>query len=138
MANRHLSSGVITERNPTMGKSVNDIHICKNLRIGFWISLNLSLADFPKIASLNSILLKFLIALDPGKQDLDMSRSSLKWEKSQPNDFPNRRNFTNNFLPFSTISKVIRNSKIKRLFVWTNPLKKVHIIDTSVSKLSMA
>jgi hypothetical protein len=97
-----------------MGKSVNDIHLCKNLRLGLWISLNLSLADFPEIASLNSTLLKFLIALDLGKQDLEKSRSSLKREKSQPNDFLNRRNFTNDFLFFSTVSKVIRNSRVKR------------------------
>jgi hypothetical protein len=45
--------------------------------------------DFPKTASLNSTLLKFLIALDSGKQDLEKSRSSLKRVKSQPNDFPN-------------------------------------------------
>jgi hypothetical protein len=32
--NRHLSSGVVTERNSAMGKSVNDIHLCKNLRLG--------------------------------------------------------------------------------------------------------
>jgi hypothetical protein len=76
--------------------------------------VNLSLADFLEIASLNSTLLKFLIALDSGKQDLVKSRSSLKWEKSQPNDFLNRQNFTNDFLFFSTISKVIRNSRVKR------------------------
>jgi hypothetical protein len=52
--------------------------------------LTLGLVDFLEIASLNSTLLKFLIALDSGKQDLEKSRSSLKWEKSQPNDFPNR------------------------------------------------
>jgi hypothetical protein len=97
-----------------MGKSVNDIHLCKNLRLGLWISLNLSIVNFPKIAPLNSTLLKFLIALDLGKQDLEKSRSSLKREKSQPSDFPNRWNFTNDFLFFSTISKVIRNSRVKR------------------------
>jgi hypothetical protein len=64
--------------------------------------------------SLNSTLLKFLIALDSGMQDLEKSRSSLKQEKSQPNDFPNKRNFTNDFLFFSTVSKVIRNSRVKR------------------------
>jgi hypothetical protein len=56
--------------------------------------MNLSLIIFPEIASLNSSLLKFFIALDAGKQDLEKSQltfhSSLKWEKSQPNDFPNR------------------------------------------------
>jgi hypothetical protein len=78
------------------------------------MSLNLSLADFLEIAKLNSTLLKFLIAVDSGKQDLEKSRSLLKRERSQPNDFPNRRNFTNNFLPFSTISKVVRNSRVKR------------------------
>jgi hypothetical protein len=114
IANRHLSLGEVPERNSAMGKSMNDIHLCKNLRLGLWISLNLSLADFPEIASLNSTLLKFLIAIDSGKQDLEKSRSSLKQEKSQPNDFPNRQNFTNNFLFFSTISKVIRNSRVKR------------------------
>jgi hypothetical protein len=114
IANRHLSSGVVTECNSAMGKSVNDIHLCKNLRLGLWISLNLSLADFLEIASLNSTLLKFLIALDLGKQDLEKFRSSLRQEKSQPNDFPNRRNFTNDFLFFSTVSNVIRNSRVKR------------------------
>jgi hypothetical protein len=96
------------------GKSMNDIHLCKNLRLGLQISLNLSLIDFPKTASLNSTLLKFLIALHSGKQDLEKSRSSLKREKSQPNDFLNKQNFTNNFLFFSTVSKVTRNSRIKR------------------------
>jgi hypothetical protein len=91
------------------GKSVNDIHLCKKLRLGLWISLKLSLADFLEIASLNSTLLKFLIALDLGKQDLEKSRISLKQEKSQPNDFLNRQKFMNDFLFFSTISKVIRN-----------------------------
>jgi hypothetical protein len=59
----------------------------------------------------------------------------------------------NDFLFFSKISKVIRNSRVKRLvvefsptdgpedggefFVQTNPLEQVHIVDTSVSKLSM-
>jgi hypothetical protein len=69
--------------------------------------LNLSLAGFLEVASLNSTLLKFLIAIDIGKQDLEESRSSLKREKSQPNDFPNRQNFTNDFPFFSTVSKVI-------------------------------
>jgi hypothetical protein len=69
---------------------VNDIHLCKNFRLGLRISLNLCLADFLEIASLNSNLLEFLIAIDSGKQDLEKSRSSLKWVKSQPNDFPNR------------------------------------------------
>jgi hypothetical protein len=78
------------------------------------MSLNLSLADCPEIASLNSTLLKFLIALDSGKQDLQKSRSSPKLEKSQPNYFPNRRNITNDILFFSTVSKVIRNSRVKR------------------------
>jgi hypothetical protein len=100
IANRHLRSGVPTERNSTMGKSVNDIHLCKNLRLGLCISLNLSLVDFPEIATLKSTILKFLIALDSGKQDLEKSRSSLKWEKSDTNDFHNRQNFTNNFLFF--------------------------------------
>jgi hypothetical protein len=109
IANRHLSSGVATECNSTMGKSVNNIHLCKNLRLGLRISLNLSLVDFPEIASLNSTSLKFLIALDSGKQDLEKSRSSLKWEKSQLDDFPNRQNFMNDFLFFSTVSNVIRN-----------------------------
>jgi hypothetical protein len=86
----------------------------KNLRLGLWISLNLSLVSFPEIASLNSTLLKFLIAHDSGKQDLEKSRSSLKREKSQPNDFLNRWNLTNDFLFFSTVSKVIRNSGVKR------------------------
>jgi hypothetical protein len=114
IANRHLSLGVVTECNSGMGKSVNDIHLCKNLRIGLRISLNLSLADFLELASLNSTLLKFLIAIDSGKQDIEKSKSSLKREKSQPNDFPNRQNITNDFLFFSTISKVIRNSRVKR------------------------
>jgi hypothetical protein len=34
IANRNLSSGVVTERNSAMGKSMNDIHLCKNLRLG--------------------------------------------------------------------------------------------------------
>jgi hypothetical protein len=34
IANRHLSLGVATEYNSTMGKSMNDIHLCKNLRLG--------------------------------------------------------------------------------------------------------
>jgi hypothetical protein len=34
IANRHLRSGVVTEHNSGMGKSVNDIHLCKNLRLG--------------------------------------------------------------------------------------------------------
>jgi hypothetical protein len=97
-----------------MGKSVNGIHLCKNLRLGLWISLDLSLVDFLEIASLNSTILKFLIALDSGKQDLEKSRSSLKQEKSQPNDFSNRRNFMSGFWFFSTISNVIRNSMVKR------------------------
>jgi hypothetical protein len=96
-----------------MGMSVNDIHLCKNLRLGLWISLNLSLAYFSEIASLNSTLLKFLITLGSYKQDLEKSKSSLKQEKSQPNDFPNRRNFTNDFLFFSTVSKVIKNSRVR-------------------------
>jgi hypothetical protein len=83
IANRHLSLGVVTEHNSTLGKSVNDIHLCKNLRLGLWISLNLSLPYIPELASLNSTLLKFLIALDSGKQDLEKSRTSLKWENSQ-------------------------------------------------------
>jgi hypothetical protein len=70
--------------------------------------------DFLEIVSLNSTLLKFLTAVDSGKQDLEKSRISLKWERSQPNDFPNRQNLTNNFLPFSTVSKVVRNSRVKR------------------------
>jgi hypothetical protein len=73
--NRHISSGVAIEHNSTMGKSVNDIHLCKNFRLGLSISLNLSLVDFLEIASLNSTLLKFLIALDSGKQDLEKSRN---------------------------------------------------------------
>jgi hypothetical protein len=68
------------------------------------MSLNLSLADFPEIASLNSTFLMFLIAHDSDNQDLEKSRSSLKLEKSQPNDFPNRQNFLNDFLFFSTVS----------------------------------
>jgi hypothetical protein len=78
------------------------------------ISLNLSLVNFSEIASLNTTLLKFLTALDSGKEDIEKSRSLLKWEKSQPNDFLNRQNFTNDFLFFSTVSKVIRNSRVKR------------------------
>jgi hypothetical protein len=78
------------------------------------MSLNLGLADFLEIASLNSTLLKFLIAIDSGKQDLEKSRSSLKREKSQPNDFLDKQNFTNDFLFFSIVSKVIRNSRVKR------------------------
>jgi hypothetical protein len=31
---RLLSSAVVTECNSAMGKSVNDIHLCKNLRLG--------------------------------------------------------------------------------------------------------
>jgi hypothetical protein len=93
-----------------MVKSMNDTPLCRNLRLGLWISLNLSLADFSEIASLNSTLLKVLIALDSGKKDLEKS----KQKKSQPNDFPNRWNFTNDFLFFSTISNVIRNSRVKR------------------------
>jgi hypothetical protein len=69
---------------------------------------------FSEIASLNSSLLTFLVAVDSGKQDLEKSRSLLKWDRSQPNDFPNRQNFMNNFLPFSTVSKVVRNSWVKR------------------------
>jgi hypothetical protein len=34
IVNRHLSSGVATEHNSAMGKSVNDIHLCKNLKLG--------------------------------------------------------------------------------------------------------
>jgi hypothetical protein len=109
IANRHLSLGVATERKSTIFKSMNDIHLCKNLRLVLWISLNLSLADFLEIASINSTLLKFLIVVDSGEQDLEKSRSSLNQEKSQPNDFLNRWNFTNDFLFFSTVSKVIRN-----------------------------
>jgi hypothetical protein len=97
-----------------MGKSVNNIYLSKNIRLGLSISLNLSLADFLEIASLNSTLLKFLIALDSDKQDLEKSRSLLKWEKPQTNDFLNRRNFTNDFLFFLTVSKVIRNSRVER------------------------
>jgi hypothetical protein len=97
-----------------MRKSVTGIHLCKNLRLGMWMSLNLSLADFLEIASLNSTLIKFLIAIDSGKQDLEKSRCSLKQEKSQPNDFLNRQNFTNDFLLFSNVLKVIRNSRVKR------------------------
>jgi hypothetical protein len=93
---------------------VNDIHLCKNLRLGLWLSLHLSLVDFPEIAWLNSTLLKFLIALDLGKQDLEKSRSLLKQKKTQQNDFPNRGNFTNHFLFFSTVSRVIRNSRVER------------------------
>jgi hypothetical protein len=100
IANRHLSWGVVTERKSAMGKSVNNIHLCKNLRLVLWISLNLSLANFWEIASLNSTILKFLIALDSGKKDLEKSRSSLKQEELQPNDFLNKRNFTNDFLFF--------------------------------------
>jgi hypothetical protein len=73
IANKHLSSGVVTECNSAMGKSVNDIHLCKNLRLVLLISLNLSLANFPEIALLNSTLLKFLIALESGKRDLEKS-----------------------------------------------------------------
>jgi hypothetical protein len=85
IANKLLSSGVVTKCNSAMGKRMNDIHLCKNLRLGLRISLNLSLADFTEIASLNSTLLKFLIAVDSGKKDLEKSRSMLKQEKSQPN-----------------------------------------------------
>jgi hypothetical protein len=81
IANRHLCSGVVTECNSAIGKSVNDIHPCKNLRLGLRISLNLSLADFSEIASLNSTFLQFLIAIDSSNQDLEKSRSLLKWEK---------------------------------------------------------
>jgi hypothetical protein len=73
---------------------------------------------FSEIASLNSTLLKFLIAVDSGKQDLEKSRSSLKWERSQPNDFLNGQNFTNDFLFFSIVSKVVRNSRVKRPEPW--------------------
>jgi hypothetical protein len=110
---RHLSMGVVTEHSSTMGKSVNDIHLCKNLRLGLWILLNLSIAGFLEIASLNSSLLKIFIAIDSGKQDLKKSRSSLKREKSEPNDFLHRRNFTNGTLFFSNVAKVIRNSRVK-------------------------
>jgi hypothetical protein len=82
------------------------------------MSLKLSLAEFPEIASLNSTFLKFLIALDSGKQDLEKSRSSLKWVKSRPNDFLNRWNYTNKFLPFPIVSKVVRNSRVKRRELW--------------------
>jgi hypothetical protein len=34
IANKYLSSGVATEHNSTKGKSVNDIHLCKNLPLG--------------------------------------------------------------------------------------------------------
>jgi hypothetical protein len=34
IANRDLSSGVVAERNSYMGKSMYDIHLCKNLRLG--------------------------------------------------------------------------------------------------------
>jgi hypothetical protein len=34
MANKHLSPAVVTERNSATEKSVNDIHLCKNLRLG--------------------------------------------------------------------------------------------------------
>jgi hypothetical protein len=71
-------------------------------------------SSFLEIALLNSTLLKFLIALDSGKQDLEKSRSSLKREKSQPNDFLKSQNFTNNFIFFSTVLKDIRNSRVKR------------------------
>jgi hypothetical protein len=118
MANKHLSSAIVTERNSAIGKSMNHIHLCKILRLGLWISLNLSLEDFLEIVSLNSTLLKFLIAINSGKQDLEKSKSSLKQERSQPNDFLNRQNFTNNFLPFSTISKVVRKSRVKRRELW--------------------
>jgi hypothetical protein len=141
-----------------MGKSMNDIHLWKNLRLGLWISQNLSLADFLEIASLNSTLLKKFIAVDLGKQELEKYRSSLKRETSQPNGFLKRRNFTNDFLFFSTVSKVARNSRLRdanlgeahrrvsptdgpedggKLLIQMNPLKQVHIIDTSVKKLSM-
>jgi hypothetical protein len=86
------------------------------------MTLNISLVDFSEIASLNSTLLKFLIAVDSGKQDLEKSRSSLKQERSQPNYFPNRQNFTNNFLPLSTVSKVVRNSRVKRHEPWQGSL----------------
>jgi hypothetical protein len=32
--NRLLSSGVVTEHDSSMGKSMNNIHLCKNLRLG--------------------------------------------------------------------------------------------------------
>jgi hypothetical protein len=34
IVNRYLSSGGAIEHNSTMGKSMNDIHLCKNLRLG--------------------------------------------------------------------------------------------------------
>jgi hypothetical protein len=121
IANRHLSSGVVTEHNFAMGKSVNDIYLCKNLRLGFWISLNLSLVDFPEIASLNSTLLQFLTALDSGKQDLEESRTSLKQQKSQPNVFRNWQNFTNDFLFLNFLTGAYSQGRINvdaKFSVW--------------------
>jgi hypothetical protein len=55
-----------------------------------------------------------LSQLASGKKNLEKSRCSLKWKKSQPNDFPSRWNLTNDFLFISAVSKVIRNSRVKR------------------------
>jgi hypothetical protein len=44
------------------------------------ILLNVILLDFPEISSQNSTLLKFFMALDSSKQELEKSNSSLKRE----------------------------------------------------------
>jgi hypothetical protein len=90
MAYKHLNSATVTERSSLIGNNVKDNHLCNNLSIVLWMSLNLILLDFPKISSQNSTLLKFFMALDSDRQELEKSRNSLKREYSHSNSFPNR------------------------------------------------
>jgi hypothetical protein len=78
IAKRHLSSVIVTEGSSRVGNNVKDSHLCKNLRLGFWISINLILAVLLEISLPKSRRLKFLMAWNSGKQLLEKSMSSLK------------------------------------------------------------
>jgi hypothetical protein len=50
IAKRHLRLAIVTESSSRIGNNVKDNHLCKNLRLGFWISINLILAVLPEIS----------------------------------------------------------------------------------------
>jgi hypothetical protein len=80
MAYKHLSLETVIERSSLIGNIIKDTHLCKNISVGLWISLNLILVDFPEISSQNSTLLKFFMALDSGRLELEKSNSLLNRE----------------------------------------------------------
>jgi hypothetical protein len=84
MTYKHLNSATVIEWSSLIGNNVKDSHLCKNLSVGLWMSLNLCknliLSGLPKISSQNSTLWKFFMALDSSRQLVEKSKSSLKWE----------------------------------------------------------